>query len=120
MLLLEPHSAGGAVDIENGMGVLTGSHSTGRFEIHDCPTRVVNCKYCGALIRRLRRSPTVSGERLVIVDALADPAGTIAVDDDGYAVLDPDHSHPGQPRYRWHRAHGAAEQRYGTSSRRLA
>jgi hypothetical protein len=109
-ILLEPHCEGGNVDVVDGLAEIV-ERKTGRFTSHKCPARPVSCKHCGDQILRLSRPPRTQGERMVIVDALPDPTGTIVVGADGYAELDPDRRLSGA-RHKWHRAHGVAERRY--------
>ncbi len=105
-ILLEPRRAdgepGGVVVGGDGRAAFSGKFP-GEYAKHNCPARVSRCKHCGEPVRVLNQPPGSPG-RLAVLDADEDPASIVAVDERGYAVVDPDHQVDG-PRYRWHEKH---------------
>ena len=106
VVLLEPRRAdgepSGVVVGGDGLAAFAGRYP-GQYAKHNCPARVLRCKWCGEPVRVLSQ-PEGSPERLAVLDADEYPGGIVAVDAHGYAVRDPDYQVDG-PRYRWHEKH---------------
>lgn len=104
----------GSIRVENDAAHVRAVGS-GDYWVHRCPAKVSVCKYCGEHVRVLNQPFAGRAERLAVVDAKPNPGGTIALNEDGHAVHDPEFRILGG-RFLWHRRHGAAERKHNHDS----